>query len=381
MVIQNIKLTNWKNFQNCEIKLSDRVIVIGPNAVGKSNFLDALRFLRDIVKQGGGLQSAVEDRGGVKKIRCLAARINTNICIDVTLGDESVGKARWNYHLEFKNNGGGIVKTQTVVVNEKVVNLQKEEVLVDRKETDPEEDVETLKYTHLEQPTVNKAFREIKDTFSSMQYLNVIPEMMRDHQNIMYLAKEDYYGYKLLDRMAKLNRVTLDSYMERINHVMRCIIPQLEKFTFSKDNTGHPHIEAIYLHWRAQGAKQDETMFSDGTLRMLGFLFAMLDGNGIILLEEPEINLHSAVVAQLPSFIAEIQRNKKRQVILTTHSYDILANEGIRGDEVLVLESDAESTTVRNLNEEELLLLEDGMSVADIMMNKTAPNDIDKLNR
>ncbi|MFA5815991.1 MAG: AAA family ATPase [Bacteroidales bacterium] len=71
MIISKIKLVNWKNFKNIEVELSERNFIVGANASGKSNFLDVIRFLRDIVKQAGGLQYAVEQRGGVSKIRCL----------------------------------------------------------------------------------------------------------------------------------------------------------------------------------------------------------------------------------------------------------------------------------------------------------------------
>ena len=72
MYISRIILVNWKNFQFCDIALPLRAFVIGANATGKSNFLDSFRFLRDIVKQGGGLQSAVDERGGLKKyVVCL----------------------------------------------------------------------------------------------------------------------------------------------------------------------------------------------------------------------------------------------------------------------------------------------------------------------
>ena len=49
---QNIKLRNWKNFGNVAVALSDRMFVIGANASGKSNFLDAFRFLKDVATDG-----------------------------------------------------------------------------------------------------------------------------------------------------------------------------------------------------------------------------------------------------------------------------------------------------------------------------------------
>ena len=82
MYISRIKLRNWKNFKNAETTLGMRVFLIGPNASGKSNLLDAFRFLRDVATVG--LRSAVDDlRGGVSAIRCLAATRYTNIDVEV----------------------------------------------------------------------------------------------------------------------------------------------------------------------------------------------------------------------------------------------------------------------------------------------------------
>lgn len=54
MNIVFIKLKNWRNFRETEALLSQRTFVVGPNASGKSNFLDVFRFFRDICKPSGG---------------------------------------------------------------------------------------------------------------------------------------------------------------------------------------------------------------------------------------------------------------------------------------------------------------------------------------
>src|SRR5271170_3789489 len=113
MIISKIKLTNWKNFQHADVDLTNRVFVVGANASGKSNFLDVIRFMRDIVKQAGGLQNAVEQRGGVSKIRCLAARQQSYVAIEIHISDtEKSEKPLWIYHLSFKHSGGGIFEKQ-----------------------------------------------------------------------------------------------------------------------------------------------------------------------------------------------------------------------------------------------------------------------------
>ena len=383
LYISKLRLFNWKNFHECELYLTRRCFIIGANASGKSNLLDALRFLRDIAKQGGGLQSAVEQRGGVTKIRCLAARQRTDISIETELRDIETDEVCWTYSLKIKNVGGGIMKNQAAVLEEKVFSQKEGRYVVNRTEETENEDSDTLKYTHLEQTTANKAFRVIRDSFADIEYLNVVPQLVRESGSaVLTTGKEDYYGRNFLNRLSKLPERTRKSYLKKINDVLRTVVPQMDELSFVRDEMGIPHIEARYRHWRDKGSKQNETAFSDGTLRLIGFLFAMLDGNGVILLEEPEINLNSGVVEQLPEFIARMQRNKKRQVLVTTHSYDMLSSVGIGTAEVAVLETSPEGTKVSPLSEIPSLqaAVDAGFSIADAAIPAIKPSTANEMN-
>lgn len=382
MQISKIILHNWKNFKECTVDISNRCFIVGANATGKSNFLDAFRFLYDIVKQGGGLQTAVALRGGVTKIRSLSARIHTNISIEVEIRENDAESPKWRYLLDIKNQGKGIQTFYASVIREQVYSYEQHKFLLDRHYTSELEDEETLRFTHLEQPTSNASFREVRDAFLTIEYLNVVPQLVRESNSYVLTAgKEDYYGRNFLKRLSSLNEKTRKSYLRRINEVMVKVVPHLTELSFMKDGQGVPHLEARFQHWRAKGAKQNEVLFSDGTLRMIGFLFAMLDGSGIILLEEPEINLHSSVVEQLPEYIASMQRQKGRQVIATTHSFDILNNNGIRPSEVLYLESTEEGTAVKNAFSDQNILniVNSGFSMADALIPMLAPKGVNEI--
>ena len=384
MIVTRIELENWKNFHKCDIRLSERCFVVGANASGKSNFLDVFRFLRDITRMGGGLQAAVAARGGMKKIRCLAARTKSYISIAVTLAETADAEMEWCYKLVFKHTGGGIRKNEVTIIKEEVIHKGK--VIKTRSEQDKNEDSETLKYTHLEQPTVNKEFRELKAFFDNIQYLNVVPQLVRESGSLLLSNdKEDYFGRNFIRRLSRLNEKTRAAYFKRINEVLRIAVPQLENLSLVTDEMGVPHLEAKYIHWRAAGSKQQEDQFSDGTLRLIGFLFALIDSPGLTLLEEPETNLHSAIVAQFPEFIAKMQRTRKemRQVILTTHSFDILSNEGIAGDEVVVLTNTPEGTELSNIEDIEQIksMLKAGFTVADAVLPYSMPDGIDQMVR
>ena len=384
MIISKIELFNWKNFHRCEVGVQERCFVVGANAAGKSNFIDALRFLRDVAKQGGGLQTAVRVRGGITKIRCLAAREQSNVKLAIELSESDSRELCWHYELNFKHTGGGIRENQVKIVSEKVFSGREQRYVLDRSAETLGEDEETLKYTYLEQPNANKDFRVIQQFLQNVEYLNVVPQMVRESASSSYSGdKEDYYGRNFLKRLALLNDNTRRSYFRKINEFLKLAVPQLEELSFVKDEIGVPHLEARYVHWRTRGSKQQEMQFSDGTLRLIGFLFALIDSNGVLLLEEPEINLHPGIVAQFPEFIAKIQRVKKggRQVFITTHSYDILSNEGIAPEEVLLLTNSPEGTEVEVLSNVEKAknILAAGFSMADVVMPLTNPWSIESM--
>jgi ABC-type taurine transport system ATPase subunit len=72
----------------------------------------------------------------------------------------------------------------------------------------------------------------------------------------------------------------------------------------------------------------------------------LLDGAAPVLLEEPELSLHTAVVRFLPQMLARLGRKSGRQVIVTTHSADLLADPGIAAEEVVMLTPTDEGTVL-----------------------------------
>lgn len=117
MYISNIKLLNWKYFQHIDVDVRERCFIVGVNAAGKSNLLDAIRFLHDIVRAGGGSQVAVKERGGITKIRCLAACQVTNVSISVVLSDSESHAPVWFYSLSFMHTGGGIMANEVKILS------------------------------------------------------------------------------------------------------------------------------------------------------------------------------------------------------------------------------------------------------------------------
>ena len=171
--------------------------------------------------------------------------------------------------------------------------------------------------------------------------------------------------------------------MGRIREALQAAVPQLTELELDRtDPRGKPHLRGKYIHWRPEGAWQTEEQFSDGTLRLMGLLWAALDGNGTLLLEEPELSLHPEIVRFIPQIFARIQRRAGgRQVLVSTHSTDLLRDEGIGLDEALVLTPSVEGTEIRLAESFRDIksLLETGSSLADALIPHTRPENISQL--
>ncbi len=372
MIVSHLRLKNWKNFRNVDVPLRNRVFLAGPNASGKSNFLDVFRFLRDIVKRGGGLQQAVEERGGLSKIRCLAARKEPDVEIEVRLRGNGTDALQWTYAIGIKQKQRG--KRLPYLTYERI--WEGETKILDRPNEEDQKDDVRLTQTHLEQIIANEKFRDLAGFFESVLYQHLVPQLVRHPRAFTGPGiPGDPFGRSFLERVARTTDKTRKSRLRKIEQALRIAVPQLKDLAEVKDKAGIPHLEAVYEHWRPMGARQREDQFSDGTLRLIALLWSLLEGEGLLLLEEPELSLNAAVIRALPSIIHRLQRKQKRQVIISTHSADLLSDKGIGGEEVLVLEPTLEGTEVEVAStiQEVKDLLESGFSVAEAVIPRTEP--------
>lgn len=384
MKIKQLHLKNWMNFKSISISdIQDRAFVIGANAVGKSNLLDAVRFLRDVARpagvkpSGGGLQKAVADRGGISKLRCLNARQDTEVMLDVELEDTS--KTRWRYQLGFK--GEGKANNRIKITKELVQKDRK--TLLDRPGDKDGKDPERLTQTFLEQINSNQEFRDVTHFFSEVTYLHLVPQLLK-FANLIggNTIEQDPFGQGFLQRVAGTPEKTRKARLTRIQKALATVVPQFQELRFVKDElTGLPHIEAKFSHFRPQGAWQREHQFSDGTLRLIGLMWSLQDGNSLLLLEEPELSLNEEIVSHLPRLFYEVQHKAKvaRQILITTHSQALLDNRSISPDDVIRLTQGKDGTELQPPDAQERIMLESGLSVSAVLLPATRPQNASQL--
>ncbi len=380
MFVSHLKVRNWRNFPQIDIDLQQRQFAVGPNASGKTNLMDVFRFLRDIAKiEGGGLQKAVADRGGMTKIRNLAARRDPDIAIEVRFTDFESGLETWRYELGLKQQARG--NRHTLVTYERV--YRHEETILDRPNEDDQEDIVRLTQTYLEQIAANRAFRDIAAFIQRVSYHHLVPPLLRHTDLIRGRTIEgDPYGQDFLEKIAREHERTRRARLSRIEQVLKLAVPRLEQLEFIRDSeTGRPHLQALYAHWRPRAGIQREDQFSDGTLRLIGMLWALLEGDGLLLLEEPELGLHTGIVNQLAPLIQRMQRHAGRQVLISTHSAALLSDDDIAPDEVLLLRPVPEGTEAEVAVDvrDALLLLERDVTAAPMAFERAHVDNLDQL--
>lgn len=382
MLISKLTLKNWRNFTQVDVPLQRRQFLVGPNASGKSNLLDAFRFLRDIAKRrGGGLQEAIAKRGGLPKIRCLSARRASEIIIGIDIVEPGNGGAlKWQYEIGIKQEPRG--RRQPYVSSEKVWNGNGKQLL-DRPDAEDQNDRARLQQTYLEQVNNNQEFREIAQYLDGIAYMHLVPQLLRHSDDIQGKVLEgDPFGQGFIEKMAATPPKYQKSRLKMINNIIKIAVPQLQDISIERHAaTGRPHITSLYAHWRPKGARQREDQFSDGTLRLMALIWSLLEGDSLLLLEEPELSLHAGIVEKLAALLYRAQQRKKRQVLISTHSVELLSDKGIGGEEVLLLTPTSEGTKVEvasHLADVKSLLNAD-VSVGEIVISRTKPENTNQL--
>lgn len=390
MVIDRLTLKNWRNFRDADLPLRARTYVIGANATGKSNLLDVFRFLRTLAQtDGGGLQKALKERGGPSKLRCLHARRDSEILrIEVALSTSPQEDAtRWRYTLAFKSE---LLKTngkeqQRVSITEESVT-RNDEALLRRPNDEDRKDPERLTQPHLEQINDNSKFRALVEHFSATIYLHLVPQLLKHAGEIgARVLENDPFGQGLTQRIANTPKNTRDARLRRITKALSQVVPLFSDLKFEQDSvTGLWHLAANFTHWRKHGMWQREDQFSDGTLRLIGLLWALQEDDGLLLLEEPELSLNDSIIERIPLMIDRVLRERKeskssRQVLISTHSRTLLS-QVMDPQAVLVIQSSENGSIISSsADEDELHAMEHGLNPAEVLLLKTVGKPLDHI--
>ena len=349
--IHRVKLRNYKSIGRCDVRLGPLAVLVGPNGSGKSNFLDAL----DLTSQALGmtLDHALRERGGINEVRRRSGGHPSNFAIELhfTLPHGS-RQGLYRFEVTSERNGGFSVRNETCqvspgspigpptgfVVREGTVEQRNISVTLPRPAPDR---------LFLVSASNVDEFRPVYDALTAMAFYSFSPDIMRwpqppDPGEILHPN-----GQNLASVIASLEKRNPENH-KQIQEYLRQITPgveSVERITISNLETlqFRQHVAGQAAPWRFPAIDM-----SDGTLRGLAVLTALLQGDGtspsLIGIEEPEIALHPAAAGILWDAIQDGQTFT--QVLVTTHSPDLLDRKDIPIDAILATDCAAGTTQV-----------------------------------
>ncbi len=344
-----VVLRNWKNFPEADVDLGRRVFIVGRNAIGKSNFIDVFRFLRDLVLSGGGLAMAIHKRDGISNVR---SRFNhgTDTKIKVQVRVQNEAHEGWEYELVFdeakRHDSRAPGGKSLAICAESLKEIGRENPAHIKRGVGVWK--QGGSQTLLENENAIDRFRGFIDFLAGTIYLHLVPQMVRENQGPLTDAiGADSFGRGLLEQIKATPGVEKRKRLKTIQAILQKVNPQFSGLEQVEDAAGRPHLQVVFKDWRMYGSKQDERQFSDGTLRLIGLLWSLQMPGGTILLEEPELSLHAGLAGELAPYLAQMSRKfGNRQIMVATHSEALMADEGIRPSEILLVQQAKEGSVV-----------------------------------
>ncbi|WP_206610387.1 AAA family ATPase [Actinomyces wuliandei] len=330
--------------------------------------LDSLRLVRQAL--GETLDNALRDRGGVKEVRRRSTGRPTSFTATIDFL-ESTGGAEGTYELQVGAVSGGgfrVAKESCTITSTEpgggrhYYEIRGGEVVSTSEDRLPRLSADRLALVSLSGIEV---FRPVYDGLSAMEVFSPSPEAMRRPvaPDPGDLLRRD--GSNIASVIERLDRARPE-VKRRIEDYLHSIVPGVE----SVRRLAVARWETLEFQQRVQGASApwsfQATSVSDGTLRALGVLVALFAGADTTLsavgVEEPETALHPAAAGVLLDAIRDA--SERRQVLLTTHSPDLLDSASIRPDELLAVRSVEGTTEVSRPDEASRMALKESLFTA-----------------
>ena len=336
-MLRKIRLTDFKSFVDEEVALAPLTLLVGANASGKSNFLDAIRFLHGLSRNLtlaevlNGEESTGSDRWpGIRGRAEESARVGTE-----SFSIESTWLApsqEIRHQLVCQPRPLAVVREENLWKGDQCLSAQLNlpgELSVrlsggSRRRLSGQKSLVTDPVVQLNFSTSSRKDFEIvknfSEVFSEVRLLEIQPARMREYGRLgAPLGNE---GKNLSGTLATLCRDS-ETRKSLVSWLREVCAPELEDIDFAEvQELGD--VMAIFVE--KGGARISARSISDGTLRFLGTLLALriAQPGEVILIEEIEEGLHPTRIHLLVEFLESVVREREIQVIATTHSPVVL---------------------------------------------------------
>ena len=380
--LTRVVLKNYKSIAACDVRLRPLMFLVGPNGSGKSNFLDALRLLAESLNTS--LDHALRDRGGIKEVRRRSAGHPTHfsVYLEFRLRDGTAGL--YSFRVGSREQGGYEVQNEECRLRWPKA-LKPDEFYSVRDGTVEKTSLKVAPAAasdrlYLVSVSGLPEFRPLYDALSRMGVYNLNPDRIRDLQSPdagQVLLRD---GSNLASVLGQLKLHSGD-VKQRVEQYLASVVPGVSGVDVKQVGPKET------LEFRQQvGANEHPWRFfaanmSDGTLRALGVLVALFQSaNGapqkvpLVGIEEPEIALHPAAAGVLRDCLRNASQTT--QVVVTSHSPDLLDDREIPDDWILPVVSEQGVTKIAPMDEAGRTSVRDRLYTPGelLRMNQLAPD-------
>jgi predicted ATPase len=318
------------------------MFLVGPNGSGKSNFLDALRFVADALRSS--LDHALRERGTIKEVRRRSGGHPNHFALRFDFVLPSGRSGHYAFRIGARPAGG--------------YEVQHEECRVDGADV-----LDEVDYFNVESGRVINAsfaptpaalpdrlflvaasgipqFRPVFDALSRIEVYNLNPRAISAMQRPDpgdILRRDGSNAASVLQQLAPEVR---EQIRENLARIVPGVSDASAKTLGSQETIEFRQVVKGQLHpWTFLASAM-----SDGTIRAFAVLLAVFQAAPgqraaplLIGLEEPEMALHPAAASILLSALREGARHC--QILVTSHSPDLLDNPDIPADALLAVDN------------------------------------------
>lgn len=375
--IRRVRAKHFKSIATCDVELSALTYLVGPNGSGKSNFLEVLHFVKDALE--GSLENALQTRGGLGEVRRRSGGHPTHIAIrlDFVLPDDRLGYFAFN--LGARPAGGFEVQREECQIGRPGEGPSY--VLVQGKvesSSEPVFPVSTIDRLALVNAAGLPAFRPVFDALTGMRFYNLNPRVIRELQKPQDGAELKSLGDNLASAVSFLERYAPND-MQAVSRYLNAVVPSVH----GVERVSVGHMETLSFRQEMAGSKHPWKFpahsMSDGTLRALGILVALFQGGQerrptLVAIEEPEVALHPAAAGVVREALSAA--SERCQVLVTSHSPDLLDDMDIDADSIMAVTGEGGVTRIAPLDAGSRQVMREHLYTAGelLKLNQLAPD-------
>jgi len=361
--LKRVGIRNYKSIGKADVALGHLTVLVGRNGSGKSNFLDALRFVADGLQTS--LDHAIKSRGGIDSVRRRSTGHPRNFAIAVEVLLPGWQTAHYVFEVTARQRGGFSIRRESLrIVSASGAALGSYEVEAGKVVEASVDNMPPVFPDRLYLVTASglPPFRAIYDFLISMGFYNLNPDAMKELQSpdAGELLRRD--GSNVASVIGRLSQ-DQPKVIDRVQSYMATIVPDVSEV----ERVSLGPRETLQFKQRVVGSSYPWKFFassmSDGTLRALGTLIAATQlaerssPVGLVGIEEPETALHPAAAGALMDALREAASHT--QVLVTSHSPDLLDQMNLETDHLLAVVSQEGTTQVAPIDNASLEAIQD----------------------